>query len=892
MKRLTLATAALIVSAATFANNTKSIVSVEIGRTANQTTPSECPTNPSVMGTKLNCAASGSFETALSNKTVVLCSVNPSSGKYSTANYLSPYGHYFTVAGLAVSGANKNRAIASAFEPGKGFSVTTVEGKTEEGVTYTWKQAFVNTSTADTLEFHFEMVVGDEQKVQSDLPAFNHRPDRMDSWIAKPYVQINDENGEINNCVQAVPGDNVTIGLRPREEGTSIRFSVKNPAGKSVRLTKEEDFTMEGVSKENAGSYTVTMICTYSDGKKKSQVVSFYLDVQEHQGEPYNWKEHTPYWSYDFRDEYPNGFPKPTKVHNFKKKDGTAANVVNGEWWSVFWGDNLNSAVGGNDYKAMTNMMKKYDVDFAYIRDEMGWPPDINARQGWKSFVYIFGSGLANDNESNTTEGGYQSQTSADGRSWPCVWASYYPVSRFRDDADRKWSDGDYQREAMIHEGIHALFADMNGVKQSAWFHEGGNVWLQMAMNAKRDNVYGAPGWLGVGNLICPFMPIECYSGWLQDGSFGGPSAEGVNMYNNSGQQVCTWRNLIGGVQYGEVFPLFLGVTVGEGSIPWIWRYCRTRVLEGIANGNSSEKIEGIGDEAMRSLIMQYRAKLATMDFGGFSDGCRNLVNSYFGVSVKAEWSPYWIDVPPFTLTPYQTLEQNDEEGWLAPDTITNPGWSGGNIIPVHVGDSGCEIFFRPEDDNMRAQLCYRTKSGDAYYSQPVQCGKMKLSWTNSNAPANRIVFVVVCNTDYIFTGDAQRKKHWDYRIKLGEGAYQTAAPDIKWYFYEQQLSDPSFDPATGIDDVRVVGHGKQDGAEIKILSGALRPGQQISLDTGNIRPSDITARLVGVSGIMIDEQKVSPSATIQLPSNLNKGMYVLSLYHNGKTQTFKVFVE
>ncbi len=872
------------------ANNSKTVYSFDIGRTLTQSNATVCPTNASVLGTKLNCQADGSFSAAMKSRNVKFYSVNPTTGKYTYGSSLSPYGNYFNVNGLAVNAANRKRAIASAFDDTSGFSISTVEGMVEEGNSYTWKQALVNETTNDTIEFHFSLTIGNTESVDTDMPSFNHRPDRIDSWIANPMVRVNDGAEERNNCVQANSGDAITFGFRSSEEGETIKFNVKGPSGNSLRVYGNDDFTLSNVTEENVGSYTMTVIVTDVNGNRHSQTCKFYVDVQTHQGERYDWKAHTPYWSYDFRDEYPNGFPQPKKVHSFKQKSGKAANVVEGEWWSVFWGDNLNSAVGGNDYNAMTNMMKKYDVDFAYIRDEMGWPPDINARKGWKSFVYVFGSGLSNDSESQTTEGGYQSSTYVDNATWPCVWASYYPVSRFRDDADRKWNDGDYQREAMIHEGIHALFADMEGVKQSAWFHEGGNVWLQMAMNAKRDNVYGSPGWLGVGNLICPFMPIECYSGWLQDGSFGGPSAEGVNMYEG-GRQVCTWRNLIGGVQYGEVFPLFLGECVGEGSVPWIWRYCRTRVLEGIARGNSSEKVAGIGDEAMRSLILQYRARLATMDFGGFSSGCRNLMNSYFGTTVKAEFEPYWIDVAPFKLTPYQTLEQNDAEGWMAPDTITNPGWSGGNIIPVHVGENGCEIFFRPEDEQMRAQLCYRTAKGETVYSQPVTCGKMQLSWTDSDAPANGVVFVVVANTDYVYTGDAQRKKHWDYRIKLGDGAYQVASKDVKWYFYEQELTDPDFTTPTGIDDV-TAGSGNHSEPSIKILSGVLRAGQQVQLDLGGIAPDSVTAHLVGLSGIMIDEQTISPSGTIQLPSSLQRGMYILALHHDGKIDTFKVYVE
>ncbi len=463
-------------------------------------------------------------------------------------------------------------------------------------------------------------------------------------------------------------------------------------------------------------------------------------------------------------------------------------------------------------------------------------------------------------------------------------------MSRFRDDADSKWNDGDYQREAMIHEGIHALFADYPGCKKSAWFQEAGNVWLQGAMGAKRGQGAQVSGWLGVGNLICPFMPIECYSGWLQDGSFGGPAAEGVNMYGESGQ-ICTWRNLIGGVQYGETFPIFLGLNVGIGSVPWIWRYCTDYVLKGIALGNEAEGVKGIGDEGMRMLIMHYRAKLATMDFKESSKGMRSLLDGSFGAVVKAEWEPCWIDVAPFTLTPYQTLELNDADGWMAPDTTTNPGWSGGNIIPIHVGNNGCEVFFRPEDDNMLCQMCYRTRDGRTFYSQPVHCGKMKLTWNSSNKPANGVVFVVPCNTDYIYTGDEQRKKHWDYRIKLGEGAIAPASTMIKWYMYEQTLVDEEF--VTGVEAPQIADAGiSSEDAHIRILSGALHSGQQIRFDLAGVNPADITAHLVGVSGVVIEQQPMGVDATIQLPSNVRRGMYILALRYNGKVSTFKVYVE
>ncbi len=876
-------------SLSTNAKNTRTTYTYSVKRTTEAGKASVCPAKGNVIASVLGVA---NIEGALSDQSVKFYAVQGTTGKFYGSSTLSPYGHYFNASGNAVAAAKG--VLSSQFTNSNSFTINVMDGMVQDGEQYRISQAFINVTTQDTLVFVFNISIGAAEYVVGDMPEVVHRPDVTDAWPFNPMMQRNEQGELKQNWLQVNAGESVTFGLRTRNEGDHLTFSVKNPAGKQIRNTKAEDFTLTATEVADAGQYTLTAYYTPEGGTRKTYSLPFYLDVQTRQGEYFDWDADGPQWSYDFRDEYPDGFAKPEKVHTFKKKDGTAANRVDGEWWSVYWGDNLNSECGdaATVQKAAENMVKKYDTDFAYIRNEMGWPPDINARQGWKSFIYIFGSGLSNDNESNTTKGGYQSQTRADGRSWPCVWASYYPFSRFRDDADQRWSDGDYQREAMIHEGIHALFADYPGCKQSAWFQEAGNVWLQGAMSAKRGEGAQVSGWLGVGNLICPFMPIECYSGWLQDGSFGGPAAEGVNMYNG-GQQICTWRNLIGGVQYGETFPIFLGLNVGYGSVPWIWRYCTDYVLKGIAQGNAAEGVAGIGDEGMRQLILHYRAKLATMDFKESSNGMRDLLNGSFGTVVKPEWEPYWINVPPFTLTPYQEISLNDMDGWYAPDTITNPGWSGGNIIPIHVDipSGGCEVIFRPEDTQMRAQLCYRTKDGRAFYSQPVRCGSMILKWDSSNAPANGIVFAVPCNTDYIYTGDAQRKHHWDYRLKLGKGAVGPASIRKKWYFYEQTITDEEF--LTGIEDITNNPADKQTGTlRFNLLTTVMHGNGQVQIDLNGIPGKEVTAHLVGASGILIDEQKVSETGTVQLPSFLPKGLYFLSLQHNGMIQTFKLFAE
>jgi hypothetical protein len=52
-------------------------------------------------------------------------------------------------------------------------------------------------------------------------------------------------------------------------------------------------------------------------------------------------------------------------------------------------------------------MLARLNKDFAYFRDTMGWPPDLRARSGYKSAVYLYGSGLCTDNEDSTALGGW-----------------------------------------------------------------------------------------------------------------------------------------------------------------------------------------------------------------------------------------------------------------------------------------------------------------------------------------------------------------------------------------------------------------------------------------------------------------------------------------------------
>lgn len=810
-----------------------------------------------------------------------------------------PFGHWFTNAGVSTN-KEKNYALCITYRY-PDFVLTHNTSNTTEGETYTLREAIIKPSTKDTLVYEFSVTLGSRTSVQTDQPSLvNSRKSYTDDWIVKPMVRQNDGRRMNQNYIQVNIGDKITLGA---DFDPSVYKSGKYKFAKEywdntkkARVTKNlssysaEDFVLtEKAKKSDSGRYIITVFLTKQTGGVSTKTYYYYVDVQENAGKFFDWRKNTPELSYNFRDEYPT-LETPQKVHIFDQWNGKRANMYVGEWWTAYWGDDLNAECGTDSatvYGAAKNMVDFFDSEYHYIRDVMGWPPDLSARSGYKSIIYTFGSGLNQDTEAPWVAGGYQGWVwcANDNAGWNCVWSSFYPFSRFRSDAYQLWNDVDYQRGAMIHEGIHALLADLPGAKWSAWFQEAGNTWLQTTMAAKRSGIYGYPGFLDGCPFVAPFMPIECYSGWLQDGSFGGPTAEGVNMYDANGAQICTWRNLLGGTQYGNSFPIVFAEMCGEGSIPWIWRYCGGRVLEGIG--------DYLGDDPMRNIILQYRARQALFDIGNWAWGYRAVTCDNMGTVIRAEWAPYWIDVAPYALTPYATMSINDEDGargWLAPDTLTNPGWSGANIIPIHTSGNVCEVEFRPEDSEMRAQLCYRTKDGKCYYSQPVQCGTLSINL--SQQPANGVVFCVVANTDYVYMGEEQRKHHWDYRIKLGQGALACADPYQKWSLYEENIVDWGF--VTGISDVKndaSVSDGEGND-KVRIMSGMLRAGNDVQLSLGRISVQDVNVRMVGMSGVVVANGRLNSNGTYTIPANVRPGFYGITFSHGNQRDSYKVILK
>lgn len=599
----------------------------------------------------------------------------------------------------------------------------------------------------------------------------------------------------------------------------------------------------------------------------------------------YKWPDYSPTLNYDYRSEYPS-LSAPTK---FLPENNNQKGYMADGWWAIAWGPATSKYVTET---AKKNILKKMNEDFAYFRDEMGWPPDKRARNGYYSTIYVYGSGLYSDPADSTATGGWQGATYYNGSSWPMVNISYYPIACF-DPAftyDRyhgnSVADQTFQQNACVHEGIHAIFADLEGCKNSAWYQEAGNTWLQAEAEVRKTGkTPESMGYLSAGNMIAPFMPIECYSGWLLDDTFGGPSAEGVNMYNGS-QQICTWRNMLGGVQYGELFPHFVSEILGKGSIPWIWRHCKSRVLEGMA--------DSLGERQMRHLIMEYRARQAMLDVGVWSSACRKLLNDNWLVSVKQEWEPYWKAVDVWQATPYANMykcKDTDSIGWYYPEYRTTPGWSGANQIPLHVsgvkGDT-VSIYFKPLGKNMSCQLCYRSKRGKIYYSQPVE-GEGNVAFKLQDVPANNVVIAVVTNTDYIYEGEETRKRHFDYRLKMGDNVYQPAKAQIKWYQHTSSLVDPDFKKPTGISETVM-----DEPTAFKLVLGktVVRAGESIPVSLKAAGQYQVPVVMCSADGRIVYSQSFMRDGNYEVPSGLAKGMYILKASNGHAVSSVKILVK
>lgn len=486
-------------------------------------------------------------------------------------------------------------------------------------------------------------------------------------------------------------------------------------------------------------------------------------------GDAYTWPTYRSDLDYDTRSNLGEIKP-PTKFNeNCSGVTGRKA----GKWWALYWGKDRDARITD---VTIDSILKKYDTDFTYLYDTLGWAPDAQAQKGQYSAVYYYGSGTCAGGAKTDTTGGWQTVVAG----YTAVAASFYPLYSFNTSCP--YRDRVSQMDAMIHEGIHSMTNGYPGAKQAHWFQEAGNTWIQQDMFSHREGVYSGMGFLNAATVIAPFMPIECYSGWLVDGTFGGPGAQGVTGKNQ--------RYLLGGAQYSNIFPTFLGTWLGTGSVRWIY---------GNAYGKTTYLLEtyaldkGLGAAATRRLITEFRARMALLDMKKWSNEIKNLLNNNFG-GTSYEEQYYWDNGQyrnTWKMTPYQPVTVSD--GYLIPDEATTPGWSGSNVVPLKVSSGAKQVkvsFYNvggnSNNTNMNYLLCYRATDGTPVYSEPITgegSVTLRLDKTPSTTNGSQMVFAVVVNTDYQYSGNENiRTKHFNYKLKLEEGLAGAGDANVKYY--------------------------------------------------------------------------------------------------------------
>jgi len=572
-----------------------------------------------------------------------------------------------------------------------------------------------------------------------------------------------------------------TVGVAVNPLGTyhqTVALSVSNlPAGLTAEFNPASLnsgvslLTLIPTATVVTGTYPVTV---WGQGVLSTHSAELSVSVVDDAlGAPYVWPRYNPDLNYNFTNEFAAVAP-PTNILDDCSGVTTTITLPN-NWFCFRFGAGKHALVTSN---AWIPMLQKLNSDFEYFRNVMGWPPDKRAKNGYYSAIYLLGSDTCVGGASNDL-GGWQGSIYHNGENWPMGLFSYYPVYSW--DPACPYGDRFSQQGACTHEMIHSVLADMPGCKDACWFHEGGNTWLQGTAAAMQSGNYSSMGWLSAGAMQAQFMPIECYSGWLQDGSFGGPCAEGVNRFDTNGTQICTWRNMLGGTQYGEAFPHFMGEIVSPGSVAWIWRHCTGRVLEGLATAPG-----GLGDHQTRRLIQEYRGRAAMCDYGKWSNAYKKLLNDTWGAVWQEEWSPYWINCDPWTARCYVVTTNNS--GTLTPEARTLPGWSGANQVPLTVTSStgNVTVDFTPLGANMSCQLVYRATDGSVIYSRPVSSGTCSLTPPAGKQIKNNVVVAVICNTDFEYLGEYSRTNKFDYRLKITgagtSGVTGTASIAARWY--------------------------------------------------------------------------------------------------------------
>jgi hypothetical protein len=169
-------------------------------------------------------------------------------------------------------------------------------------------------------------------------------------------------------------------------------------------------------------------------------------------------------------------------------------------------------------------------------------------------------------------------------------------------------------------------------------------------------------------------------------------------------------------------------------------------------------------------------------------------------------------------------------------------------------------------------------------------------------------VFAVICNTDYIYEGEATRTAHFDYRLQLGTGVTGTASITSKWY------KGPSIGAKSDNSSVSTFDISKfcSQGVEKLILAEKNNVDLEESI-AGDIYMYPNPLNVNGILHVKLDETN-NENSTIQISNILGKvvfsevtcendieintmdllksGLYIVTIKNTKNSKTFKLLVE
>jgi hypothetical protein len=155
--------------------------------------------------------------------------------------------------------------------------------------------------------------------------------------------------------------------------------------------------------------------------------------------------------------------------------------------------------------------------------------------------------------------------------------------------------------------------------------------------------------------------------------------------------------------------------------------------------------------------------------------------------------------------------------------------------------------------------------------------------------PANGVVFAVVANTDWIYVNDNTRKKHHDYRVRLGKNVLGLAATNQRWYLWEQTVNDPTF---TGIKTVETASVNGKVKPYVRLNNGMLHAGDNLNITLENVNAKDVRVHIFGLNGMLVGSGRLGSNGSFRLPTTMTKGLWFIDFMHNGTKDAYKVLIE